>query len=87
MACSVPMPPPHTRRYPIDETMIHNGPPHVSNAGYAYAKRMIDVQNRCYADQHGCKWTSCAASPHPAAEPQTATAAHSLCPPPSPSEP
>ena len=38
--------------------MIHNGPPHGSNAGYAYAKRMIDVQNRCYADQHGCKWTS-----------------------------
>ena len=53
-----PTPPPHTRRYPIDETMIHNGPPHTSNAGYAYAKRMIDVQNRCYADQHGCKWTS-----------------------------
>ena len=52
------IPPSHARRYPIDETMIHNGPPHASNAGYAYAKRMIDVQNRCYADQHGCKWTS-----------------------------
>ncbi|ETE59823.1 GDP-L-fucose synthase, partial [Ophiophagus hannah] len=24
---------------------IHNGPPHSSNFGYAYAKRMIDVQN------------------------------------------
>ena len=25
---------------------IHNGPPHESNFGYAYAKRLIDVQNR-----------------------------------------
>lgn len=25
---------------------IHNGPPHESNFGYAYAKRMIDVHNR-----------------------------------------
>ncbi len=33
-------------RYPIDETMLHNGPPHVSNEGYAYAKRMIEVLNR-----------------------------------------
>lgn len=26
--------------------MVHNGPPHTSNFGYSYAKRMIDVQNR-----------------------------------------
>lgn len=39
---------PDKTTYPIDETMIHNGPPHVSNEGYAYAKRMIDVLNRCY---------------------------------------
>ncbi|KAH0617372.1 hypothetical protein JD844_015457 [Phrynosoma platyrhinos] len=26
--------------------LIHNGPPHSSNFGYSYAKRMIDVQNR-----------------------------------------
>lgn len=32
--------------YPIDESMVHNGPPHRSNEGYAYAKRMIDVLNR-----------------------------------------
>lgn len=37
---------PDKTSYPIDETMIHNGPPHPSNEGYAYAKRMIDVQNR-----------------------------------------
>jgi len=37
---------PDKTTYPIDETMIHNGPPHDSNFGYAYAKRMIDVQNK-----------------------------------------
>jgi GDP-L-fucose synthase len=39
---------PDKTRYPIDESMIHDGPPHWSNEGYAYAKRMIDVMNRCY---------------------------------------
>jgi len=38
--------------------MIHNGPPHPSNEGYSYAKRMIDVQNRCYKQQYGCNFTS-----------------------------
>ena len=37
---------PDKTTYPIDETMVHNGPPHTSNFGYSYAKRMIDVQNR-----------------------------------------
>jgi GDP-L-fucose synthase len=37
---------PDKTTYPIDETMIHNGGPHSSNEGYAYAKRMIDVMNR-----------------------------------------
>uniref|UniRef100_UPI00358F457E GDP-L-fucose synthase isoform X2 n=1 Tax=Myxine glutinosa TaxID=7769 RepID=UPI00358F457E len=44
--------------YPIDETMIHNGPPHESNFGYSYAKRLLDVQNRAYFKQHGCRFTS-----------------------------
>ncbi|XP_028342034.1 GDP-L-fucose synthase isoform X2 [Physeter macrocephalus] len=39
---------PDKTSYPIDETMIHNGPPHSSNFGYSYAKRMIDVQNRTW---------------------------------------
>ena len=26
--------------------MVHNGPPHDSNFGYSYAKRMIDIQNK-----------------------------------------
>merc|ERR1719460_3181959 len=49
---------PDKTSYPIDETMVHNGPPHSSNYGYAYAKRMIDVQNRAYHDQHGRHYTS-----------------------------
>jgi GDP-L-fucose synthase len=38
--------------------MVHNGPPHSSNAGYAYAKRMIDVLNQCYKDEYNCNFTS-----------------------------
>jgi GDP-L-fucose synthase len=49
---------PDKTTYPIDETMLHNGPPHCSNEGYAYAKRMIDVVNRCYREQYGCFYTS-----------------------------
>lgn len=49
---------PDKTTYPIDETMIHNGPPHPSNEGYAYAKRMLDVLNRCYNEQSTCKFTS-----------------------------
>ncbi|KAK6187811.1 hypothetical protein SNE40_005752 [Patella caerulea] len=49
---------PDKTTYPIDETMVHNGPPHNSNFGYSYAKRMIDIQNRGYHTQHGCNFTS-----------------------------
>jgi GDP-L-fucose synthase len=49
---------PDKTTYPIDETMVHNGPPHDSNAGYAYAKRMIDVMNKCYKDEYDCNFTS-----------------------------
>ncbi|KAG7488467.1 hypothetical protein MATL_G00033030 [Megalops atlanticus] len=49
---------PDKTTYPIDETMIHNGPPHNSNFGYSYAKRMIDVQNRAYFQQHGRRFTA-----------------------------
>ena len=37
---------------------IHDGPPHSSNFGYSYAKRLIDVQNHAYHQQHGCHFTS-----------------------------
>ncbi|XP_068174977.1 GDP-L-fucose synthase-like isoform X2 [Antennarius striatus] len=49
---------PDKTTYPIDETMIHNGPPHDSNFGYSYAKRMIDVQNRAYSQQTGHCYTA-----------------------------
>lgn len=49
---------PDKTEYPIDETMVHNGPPHSSNFGYSYAKRMLDVLNRGYYEQHKCKYTS-----------------------------
>jgi GDP-L-fucose synthase len=49
---------PDKTSYPIDETMIHNGPPHDSNCGYAYSKRMIDVMNKCYKEEYGCNFTS-----------------------------
>jgi GDP-L-fucose synthase len=39
--------------YPLTEEQIHNGPPHPSNYGYAYAKRMLDVQSRAYRQQYG----------------------------------
>jgi len=42
--------------YPLTEDQFHNGPPHHSNYGYAYAKRMIDVQSRAYRDQYGCNF-------------------------------
>jgi GDP-L-fucose synthase len=38
--------------YPIDETSLHDGPPHESNYGYAYAKRILDVQSKAYRDQY-----------------------------------
>jgi GDP-L-fucose synthase len=49
---------PDRTSYPIDETMIHLGPPHSSNEGYAYAKRMVDVLNHMYSEQHGLSCTS-----------------------------
>ncbi|XP_008335159.1 GDP-L-fucose synthase-like [Cynoglossus semilaevis] len=49
---------PDKTTYPIDETMIHNGPPHESNFGYSYAKRMIDIHNRAYYQKHGRIFTA-----------------------------
>ncbi|TGZ50855.1 hypothetical protein CRM22_010764 [Opisthorchis felineus] len=49
---------PDKTTYPIDETMIHNGPPHDSNYGYSYAKRMLDVLNRGYTQHYGVVYTS-----------------------------
>lgn len=45
---------------PIDETTVHYGPPHPSNEGYAFAKRMVDVQSRLYRRQYGCNFITLA---------------------------
>ena len=42
--------------YPLTEDQIHNGPPHPSNYGYAYAKRMLDIQSQAYRSQYGCNF-------------------------------
>eukprot|EP00092_Neocalanus_flemingeri_P079309 GFUD01098792.1.p1 GENE.GFUD01098792.1~~GFUD01098792.1.p1 ORF type:complete len:320 (+),score=104.15 GFUD01098792.1:225-1184(+) len=49
---------PDKTSYPIDETMLHNGPPHPSNAAFSYAKRVIDLQNKKCNEEHGCMFTS-----------------------------
>ena len=43
---------PDKTEYPINESMLHNGPPHASNSGYAYAKRMMEVLCKAYNDQY-----------------------------------
>ena len=35
-------------KYPINESMLHEGLPHSSNEGYAFAKRMLEVESRLY---------------------------------------
>lgn len=42
--------------YPLTEEQLHLGPPHDSNFGYAYAKRMVDVMSRAYRQQHDCNF-------------------------------
>ena len=44
---------PDKTTYPINESMLHDGPPHTSNDAYAYAKRMLEVQSRAYQEQYG----------------------------------
>lgn len=39
--------------YPITENDIHLGPPHFSNASYAYAKRILETQCMSYNNQYG----------------------------------
>ena len=37
--------------YPINETMLHYGPPHDSNYAYAYSKRLMEIHTKTYIDQ------------------------------------
>jgi GDP-L-fucose synthase len=47
---------PDKTEYPINETMINNGPPHSSNEGYAYSKRILETHCTCYNQQFGTKY-------------------------------
>lgn len=44
---------PDKTTYPINESMLHLGPPHHSNDAYAYAKRILEIQCRAYREQYG----------------------------------
>jgi len=39
--------------YPINESMLHEGPPHHSNDAYAYAKRMLEIHSKAYRENFG----------------------------------
>lgn len=43
---------PNKTTYPINETMLHDGPPHYSNDAYAYAKRLLEVHTKAYQEQY-----------------------------------
>lgn len=49
---------PDNIEYPLTEDKIHQGEPHTSNAPYAYAKRMADVQIQAYNRQYQTKYFS-----------------------------
>lgn len=49
---------PDKANYPLTPDQIHLGPPHNSNYGYAYAKRMADVQIQAYREQYGVNYFS-----------------------------
>lgn len=44
---------PNDGPYPLTPNSLHLGQPHPSNFGYAYAKRMLEVQSRAYRAQWG----------------------------------
>ena len=44
-------------KYPIDEASLHLGPPHPSNAPYAYSKRILEVSSRAYSNQYSRNYT------------------------------
>jgi GDP-L-fucose synthase len=43
---------PDKTNYPINEEMLHNGPPHFSNEAYAYSKRMLEIHCQCYRENY-----------------------------------
>tara|TARA_B100000795_G_scaffold268632_2_gene256019 strand:- start:4625 stop:5554 length:930 start_codon:yes stop_codon:yes gene_type:complete len=43
---------PNNVKYPINEKMLNDGPPHNSNFSYSYAKRMLEVHSESYRKQY-----------------------------------
>lgn len=39
-------------KYPFDESILHDGPPHFSNNAYAYSKRMLEQLGKWYQEQY-----------------------------------
>ncbi len=48
--------PKNPSKFPMDESMVHESPPHPSNEGYAYAKRMLELQTRQYNKTYGYQY-------------------------------
>lgn len=44
---------PHKVEYPVSEDALHQGEPHPTNYGYAYAKRMLEVGARALREENG----------------------------------
>tara|TARA_B100000886_G_C20415684_1_gene489177 strand:+ start:1511 stop:2449 length:939 start_codon:yes stop_codon:yes gene_type:complete len=44
------------KKYPMNESMMHESEPHPSNEGYGYSKRMMEMQCRNYNQQFGRKY-------------------------------
>ncbi|MEK7575001.1 MAG: GDP-L-fucose synthase [Patescibacteria group bacterium] len=42
--------------FPLKAEDLHKGQPHPSNFGYAYAKRMLEVQTNAYRKEWGCDY-------------------------------
>ncbi len=47
---------PDATSYPLSSRNLQNGAPHPSNMGYAYAKRMLDVQSRAFRQEFGTNY-------------------------------
>lgn len=43
---------------PLTEEKIHLGPPHETNYGYAYAKRIVEIQIKSYSQEYGLNYFS-----------------------------
>lgn len=48
---------PDKTTYPIDENMLHDGRPHISNDAYAYSKRLLDTLSKSYREEYNRNYT------------------------------